>query len=129
MPTIEPAARRPQRHGWSLRDKLGNYNTESDSWLCSTAEDESEEEEEEAFEDIAAAPNVVAAQSDIHRLREQLAGRALSHPEQPPIAPVDRPRNYLEIPGIRNTPLNDFNDMEAENRQLEASRRQQYDIA
>ncbi|KAK0709842.1 hypothetical protein B0T26DRAFT_426625 [Lasiosphaeria miniovina] len=62
-----------------------------------------DEVEDDDFIDYAAAPNLIPAQADLARLRDQVHGRELA-PEQPPI------RNYIELPGVRSTPLNDLNN-------------------
>ncbi|KAK3371254.1 hypothetical protein B0T24DRAFT_311779 [Lasiosphaeria ovina] len=48
-----------------------------------------DEVEDEDFIDYAAAPNLIPAQADLARLRDQVQGRELA-PEQPPI------RNYID---------------------------------
>jgi hypothetical protein len=53
--------------------------------------------------DYAAAPNLIPAQQDLVRLRNQVRGENEA-PEQPPI------QNFIEIPGVRATPLNDLNN-------------------
>lgn len=73
------------------------------------------DDEDDAFEEVAAAPNTIGAHADLHRLRAQLAGGGQENPEQPPVRAVPREganapaRNFIELPGIRSTPLIDFN--------------------
>ncbi|KAL8400417.1 hypothetical protein RB594_000709 [Gaeumannomyces avenae] len=58
--------------------------------------------------DVAAAPNLIAAARDLHRLRQQLRGEH-ADPANVPVAP----RNYINLHGVRSTPLNDFNQRTA----------------
>ncbi|KAF4467631.1 ATP-dependent DNA helicase PIF1 [Fusarium albosuccineum] len=58
--------------------------------------------------DTAAVPNFIAQQRDLTTLRNRLQGRH----EQPDI-PLETGQPYLEMPGIRSTPLNEFNRSQA----------------
>jgi hypothetical protein len=69
-----------------------------------------EEDDESHLVDAAAVPNMVAEESGLDQLREQIAIQQQSqHPEQPPLERQDEPRPYIEMGDIRRTPLNEFN--------------------
>lgn len=64
----------------------------------------SEEMPEEGDFDGAAVPNLIAAQADLDELQDQLQGQTMPNPEQIPLQ-----QQYLRMPDIRSTPLNEFN--------------------